>query len=110
MTNEKNCDINNKTQKRLLYKQFVPWSCKGYSIAPLTDYVNNPIYQELPEKSEYFSTSDERIYLDLRISYRYTKEMEKLERNDSKLNLKIQFRSAAGFGYGDIQWMNTCTY
>ena len=36
--------------------------------------------------------------------------MEKLERNDSKLNIKIQFKSAAGFGYGDIQWMNTCTY
>ena len=48
-----------------LFKQFVSWSCNGYSIAPLTDYANNLIYQELPTESEYFSSSDERLYLDL---------------------------------------------
>ena len=77
-----------------LFKQFVAWTCNGCSIAPLTDYVNNPIYQELPTESEYFSSSDERVYLDLRASYGYTKEMENLERNDSKLSLKIQRKSA----------------
>ena len=44
------------------------------------------MYQELPEEGGYFSTSDERTYLDLRASYGYTKEMEKSERNNSKLN------------------------
>ena len=66
----------------MLCKQFVGWSCNGCSIAPLTDYINNPIHQELPEESEFFSTNCERIHLDLRASYEYSKEMEKLERND----------------------------
>ena len=39
--------------------------------------------------------SDERVYLDLRASSGYTKEHEKLERNDSKINLHIQLKVAA---------------
>ena len=93
LTNKKNMTLI--TPHKLLYKQFVTWSCNGCTIAPLTDYINSPIYQELLEESEYFSTSNERIYLDLRASYGYTKEMEKLRRNYSKLNLKIQLKSAA---------------
>ena len=93
LTNEKKYEVSNTTQKHLLFKQFVAWSCNGCSVAPLTDYINSPIYQELLTKSEYFSSSNERVYLDLRASYGYTKEMEKLERNDSKLNLKIQLKS-----------------
>ena len=51
------------------------WSCNGSSVAPLTDYINNPIYQELIDKDDYFNTkSDERIYLDLRASSGYTSE------------------------------------
>lgn len=34
---------------------------------------------------EYFSESDERIYLDLRASKGYTNELEKLTCNDSNL-------------------------
>ena len=42
------------------------WSCNGSSVAALTDYINNPIYQELIDKDDYFdSRSDERIYVDL---------------------------------------------
>ena len=93
LTNEKKYDVDNSTQKHLLYKQLVAWSCNGCSVAPLMDYTNNPIYQELPNESDYFSTSNETIYLDLRASYGYKKEMEKLERNDSKLNLKIQLKN-----------------
>ena len=73
-------------QKHPLFKQFVAWSCDGCSIAPLTGYINNPTSQELQTESEYFTSSDERIYVDLRTTYSYIKEMEKLERNDSKLN------------------------
>ena len=50
----------------MLYKEFVAWNCDRYSIAPLTDYVNNFIYQKLPDQDTYFNTFDERIYLDLR--------------------------------------------
>ena len=78
-----------------MFKQFVDWSCNGCSVAPLTDYINNPIYQELPTESDYFSSSDERVYLDPKASYGYTKEVEKLERSDSKLNLKTELKSAA---------------
>ena len=96
MTNEKKSDINNLTQKHLLYKQFVAWSCIDSSIAPLTDYTNNKIYQELIEEDDYFNVrSDERLYFDLRASSGYVKEAEKLERNDSKINLHIMLKNAA---------------
>ena len=35
------------------------------------------------------------MYFDLRASCAYTKEDEKLERNDSKINLHIQLKAAA---------------
>ena len=66
LANEKKYDKDNLTQKHLLYKKFVAWSCNGSSAAPLTDYINNPVYQELINKDDYFDiTSDERIYLEL---------------------------------------------
>ena len=92
---KKQYDIGNFTQKNLLYKQFVAWSRNGCSTAPLTDYINNPIYPEMIDKDEYFEVkSDERIYLDLKASSGYTNEAEKLERNDSKINLYILLKDA----------------
>ena len=41
------------------------------------------------------NASDERIYLDLRASTGYTSEMEKLERNLSKIHLSIQLKAPA---------------
>ena len=62
LTNEKKFDINNLTQKHLLYKQFVAWSCNGSSVAPLTDHMNKKIYQELIEEDDYFDVrSDEKV-------------------------------------------------
>ena len=64
------------------------WSCDGSRAAPLTDYMNNPIYQELIDEDNYNEVkSDERVYLDLRASSGYTNEAERLERNTSKLNV-----------------------
>ena len=37
-------DIGNDTQKHLLYKQFVVWHRKGYTNAPLSDYIDNPTF------------------------------------------------------------------
>ena len=66
------------------------WHCNGSSVAPLVDYIDNPIYRNLPTKEEYYAkTSDERVYLDLTASSGYVKEAENLERNDSKINLEI---------------------
>ena len=50
LTNEKNYNIDNLTQKHLLYKQFIAWNCNGSSVAPLTDYMDNPISRELPDE------------------------------------------------------------
>ena len=60
--------------------------------------MDNPIYQELPNENTYYSAkSNERIYLDLRASSGYVKEAEKLERNDSKINLQITLKDVADF-------------
>ena len=63
---------------------------------PLTDYINNPVYQELIDEDEYDSDkSNERVYLDLRASSGYMEEAEKLEGNYSKINLTILLKKAA---------------
>ena len=105
MTNEKKYSVNNLTQKHLLYKQFVAWSCNGWSVAPISDYIDNPIFQELPYEGTYLSLkSNEKVYLDLRESSGYVKEAEKLERNDSKLNLQSTLKDAADFNFKVRIW------
>ena len=98
LTNEKKYDTDYLTQRYLLYKQFVAWNCNGSSVALLSDYMDNLIFQELPDEDTYFSAkSDEKIYLDLRASSGYVKEAEKLEINDSKINLQITLKDVADF-------------
>ena len=101
-------DTDNSTQQHLLYKQFLAWSCNGSSVAPVSDYVDNPIFQELPDQETYFSAkSNERIYLDLRASSGYVKEAEKLERNDSKINLQITLKDTADFNLRVRVWVHS---
>ena len=86
LTNDKKYDVDNLTQIHLLWKQFVAWNCNGSSIVPLVNYINNPIFQELPDENAYYYVRrDERMYLDIRATSGYVKEAEKLERNDSKI-------------------------
>ena len=60
--------------------------------------MNNPIFQELPSEDGYFDvTRDDRSCLDLRASSGYVKEAEKLERNDSRINLHVILKAAATF-------------
>ena len=102
---KKKYSIDNLTQKHLLYKQFVAWHCNGSSVAPLVDYMNNPIYRELPNEEEYYSLkSDERVYLDLRALSGYVREAEKLERNDLKINLKLTLKEAAKYNLRVRVW------
>ena len=51
------------------------------------------MYEELINEDNYWDIRG--VYLDLRASFGYTKEAEKLERNDSKINLHIQLKAAA---------------
>ena len=84
-------NIKNDTEKHLLWKQYIAWHCNRYTNAPILDYVNNPVFQELlPENTYMPNTSDERIYIDLRDSLGYTNEKERPSRNDSKLKLTIE--------------------
>ena len=77
LTNEKKYNINNLTQKHLLYKQFVEWSCNGSSVCPLSDYMHNRVYQELISEDDYLDvTSDESFYLDPTARSGYVKEAE----------------------------------
>ena len=98
LTNEKKYSIDNLTPKHLLYKQFIARNCNGSSVVPLTEYMNNPVFQELSDEESYYSLkSHENVYLDLRGSSGYVREAEKLERNDSKINLQITLKRAATF-------------
>ena len=95
---KKKYDIDSLTQRHLLYKQYVAWNCNGSSVAPLTEYRNNPIYQELPDEDTYFSVKNaDSVYLDLRASSGYLREAQKLERNDSRINLQILLKQAARY-------------
>lgn len=95
VTNTINIDMPNDTQKHMLWKQFVAWNCNGYSAVLISDYINNPTFQELPVEKDYFGNdSDERVYIEFRDSLGYTNEIEKPSRNDSKLTLTIELKSA----------------
>ena len=98
LASKKKYSVDNLIQRHLLYKQFLAWNCNGSSVVPLSDYMDNPIFQELPDEERYYSLkSDERVYPDLRASPGYVKEAEKVERKDSKVNLQITLKDAANF-------------
>ena len=76
-------------------KQYLAWYTNGCSDAPVTDFMNNPIVQQLKIENEYFNDKfDERLYVDLRPSHGYTDELEKPTRNDSKITITIEYRSS----------------
>ena len=92
-TNSLRYDLDNDLHKHLLYKQFLAWNTNGCSVAPLSDFMNNLVVQELKKENVCFANdSDERIYVDLRQAKGYTKELEKPKRNDSKITITIETR------------------
>ena len=75
-TNTMKFDTSNDTQKHMLWKQYIAWHCDGYRAAPISDYINNPVFQDLLLKLDYFGNkSNERVYIDLRDSPRYTNKI-----------------------------------
>ena len=51
LTGKLSYDLTKEDEKLLLYKMLVAHSCDGCSSAPLTQYKNNPIYQEIIDTS-----------------------------------------------------------
>ena len=88
-------DTSDALDKYLLYSQFVAWYRKGLSIVPLSDYEHNPVYQELPKLNNYFTNADEKIFIDLRLGKKYTNQIQKINREDSDLLIRITFKAAA---------------
>ena len=85
----------NDTQKHMLWKQYVVWHTNGYSAAPISDYINNPVFQELVLDSEHFrGKSHEKLYIDLRDNLGYTNETERPSSNNSKLTVTIELKNA----------------
>ena len=77
-----------------MYSAFIVWICNGSSIAALSDYAHNSIYQEALRKNKYFIDFDEKLYIDLRRSKGHTGEFEQVIRNDSDLTIAIELKTA----------------
>ena len=92
IVNELKYDLYDADGKQL-YKQFVSWCCNGSSITPLK-HTNDPILEEVPTEKDYFSSIDERIYIDMRDNEGYTDELKKLRCNDSDLVVKINLKKS----------------
>ena len=96
---------------------FVAYYCQGYSAAPLTQYKNNEIKQELTKEKDYFGDdSDERLYIDMTRSKRYTDELQKLTRDDGGVTLTIKLKKAAEkkmrlriIAYSQVEYWYTST-
>ena len=57
LTREIKYDVDDADNVYWLYVQFVAFSCNGCSIAPLTDYANNEVYQKLVRQEKYLTSS-----------------------------------------------------
>ena len=96
LTGKTEYNLEKEDGKIQLYAMLPSFVCGGYSSAPLTQYINNPIYQEMTSEDEYASnTRDDLLYIDLRRSKGYTDELEKIYRDDSLLALTITLKKPA---------------
>ena len=81
LTGKLEYNYKNHDEKILLHNMFIAYNCTGCTTAPLTQYKNNEIYQEITQEDEYRdNTKDDRICLDMRKSQGYTDELEELNR------------------------------
>ena len=88
-------DLEDEEDKYNLFNQFRSWVTKSSSVVPTSEYVHNKTAQELPSRSDYFSNSDERVYIDLRRGKGFTGEFERVNRDDSDLTVVIDLKAAA---------------
>ena len=96
LTGKLSYDINNKDEKYQMYKMFIAYICNGATFAPLTNYKNNPIYQDMTDEYSYRGQEkDDCIYIDMRRSKGNTDKLEKITRDDSGLVIYIKLKAAA---------------
>ena len=96
LTGKLSYDLEKDDDKNILYKMLVAKACEGCSTAPLTQYKNNEIYQEMTEENVFTTNdTDDRIWIDMRRSKGYTGKLEKINRDDSGLAVVIGFKGAA---------------
>ena len=117
LTGQLEYNVSNEDDKHWLYHMSVAYHCEGCSAAPLTQYKNNEIKQELTKEKDYFGDdSDERLYIDMTRSKRYTDELEKLTRDDGGVTLTIKLKKAAEkkmrlrvIAYSQVEYWYTST-
>ena len=96
LTGKLSYDLEKEDEKNILYKMLVAHACNGCSSAPLTQYKNNEIYQEITAEDEFTNNEkDDRIYIDMRRSKGYTDELEKINCDDSGVALNISLKDVA---------------
>ena len=96
LTGKLSYDLEREDDKNMLYKMLVAHSCDRCSSAPLTQYKNNQIYQEITEEDKFTDNErDHRIYIDMRRSKGYTDELKKINCDDSGIALTINLIAAA---------------
>ena len=75
---------------------FVAYNCNGCTSAPITQYKNNEIFQDIMKEDKYKdATKDYRIYINMRRSRGNSDELEKLTRDDSGVNVIVTLKAAA---------------
>ena len=78
LTGKLSFDIEKDDDTNIFYKLLVAKACDGCSTALLTQYKNNEIFQEITEEDKFADNdTDDRIYIDIRRSKRYTDEQKK---------------------------------
>ena len=93
--NTVNFDLEDPEDQHTLHNAFIAWVTDGSSIAPQSDYVYNKTYKKLPKRDDYFTDSDERVYIDIRCSKVFTGEFERVDQDDSNLTVTVDLKAAA---------------
>ena len=88
-------DLEDEEDRYTLYNAFVAFVTEGSSIVAESEYMNNEIRQELPNRNTYFTDSDERVYIDIRCSKGFTGELERVNHDDSDLTVTVDLKAAA---------------
>ena len=75
---------------------FLAYQCNGCNTAPLSQYENNEINQEITtEENCTTANRDDRILIDFQRSKVYTDELEKITRDDSGLGVVVTLKKTA---------------
>ena len=94
LTGQIEYDLTKEDDKNTLYKMLAAFECGGYSSANLSQFINNPIYQDMTREEDWSKNyRDDRLFIDLRRSKGYTDELEKIYRDDSQLSLTINLKT-----------------